>query len=54
MKQGTHQSWSHAYRLEWEAFFGSYKELGRAPTLEEVFAEAERLAQKYGFEWKRP
>ncbi len=49
-----HQSWSGRYQKEWIKFFEDFKELGRAPTPEEVFAKAEELAQKYGFEWRRP
>jgi len=50
----THQSWTTEYQVAWTEFFRPFRENGTTPTQDQVFALAERLAKRYGYEWERP
>ncbi len=47
-----HQKWSKWYNDDWKAWFENLK--GRTPDADEVLAEAQRLAQQYGIDWRIP
>ena len=51
-----HQNWSDAYNKEWGRWFAGFDSEGRAPTMDEVLEQAERMANsgEYSFSWTKP
>jgi len=50
----THQKWTQAYQDAWNEFLDPFRKNDTHPTIEQVFAYAESLADRFGFEWARP
>ncbi len=46
---GEHQRWSKRYNDAWKEWLSQFKD--RVPTLDEILAQAKRMAEEYSIDW---